>query len=69
MDRAFRNFGKHTGASVEDLFRMAATTPARMIGADKCVGSIVPGKWANIVILDEELQLQKVFLRGEEVEL
>ena len=67
MDQAFRNFGKHSGAPVADLFQMAATTPARMIGADRWVGSLVPGKWANIVILDENLQLQKVILRGEVV--
>lgn len=68
MDQAFRNFGRHTGASVEDLFQMAATTPARTIGIDHFTGSIVPGKWANLVILNEELQLQKVIFRGEEVE-
>ena len=67
MDQAFRNFGKHSGAPVADLFQMAATTPARMIGADHCVGSLVPGKWANLVILDEELQVRNVFLQGEEV--
>ena len=69
MDQAFRNFGKHTGAGIEDLFLMAATTPARMIGADRWVGSIVPGKQANLVILDQQLQLQKVIFRGEEVEV
>ena len=68
MDRAVRNFAKHTGAPVVDLFRMAATTPAKMIGADKVLGSIVSGKLANLVVLDEQLQLQKVFFRGEEVE-
>ena len=67
MDQAFRNFGKHTGAGVEELFQMAATTPARTIGVDHLTGSLVPGKWANLVILDEALQLQKVFLRGEVV--
>lgn len=67
MDQAFRNFGKHTGASVEDLFLMAATTPAKSIGIGHLTGTIAPGKWANFVILDENLQLQKVILRGEEV--
>ena len=67
MDQAFRNFGKHTGAGVEDLFLMAATTPANSIGIGHLTGSIAPGKWANFVILDEKLQLQKVILRGVEV--
>ena len=67
MDRAFRNFHKHTGAPVADLFQMAATTPAEKIGIGHLTGSLVPGKWANIVILDQDLQLQKVIYRGEVV--
>ena len=64
MDVAFRNFMKHTGASVIDLFRMASTTPARVIGADPMVGSIEPGKYADLVMLDETLGLQRVIFRG-----
>ncbi len=67
MDLAFVNFMKHTGASVSDAFRMAATTPARAIGADKEVGSIVPGKQANFVLLDADFKLQQVIFRGEVV--
>ena len=67
MDQAFRNFGKHTGADVAELFQMAATTPAMAIGIDHLTGSVVPGKWANLVILDKDLQLQKVILRGMDV--
>ena len=68
MDLAFVNFMKHTGASVSDTFRMAATTPARAIGVDKEVGSIVPGKQANFVLLDEDFKLQQVIFRGEVVD-
>ena len=67
MDQAFRNFGRHTGAGVEDLFLMAATTPANKIGIGHLTGTLTPGKWANIVILDKDLQLQKVILRGVDV--
>ena len=65
----FRNFGKHTGAGIEDLFLMAATTPANSMGIGHLTGSIVPGKWANLVILDPQLQLKKVIFRGEEVKI
>ena len=68
MDQAIRNFQKHTGAPVVDLFQMAATTPARAIHADHVLGSIVSGKLANLVILDENLLVQKVIFHGEEVE-
>lgn len=65
MDMAVQNFGRHTGASVEDLFLMAATTPAKRIGIGHLTGSLVPGKWADLVILNEALQLQTVIFRGE----
>ena len=65
MDRAVRNFAKHTGAPIQDLFQMAATTPANRIGIGHLTGSLVPGKWANLVVLDEALQLQTVIFRGE----
>ena len=68
MDLAFVNFMKHTGASVSDTFRMAATTPARAIGVDKEVGSIVPGKQANFVLLDADFKLQQVIFRGDVVD-
>ena len=67
MDLAFRNFRNHTGAPITDLFRMASTTPARAIGVDDIVGSIAPGKHANFVFLDKELNLQKVIFRGDVV--
>ena len=64
MDLAFRNFMTHTGASVSDLFKMASSTPAKAIGVDHIVGSIVPGKHANLVLLDNDLCLLKVIFRG-----
>ncbi|MBR2422503.1 MAG: amidohydrolase family protein [Oscillospiraceae bacterium] len=67
MDKAFRNFCKHTDAPITDLFQMAATTPANAIGIGHLTGTLTAGKWANIVILDQDLQLQKVILRGEVV--
>lgn len=65
MDRAFRNFVKHTGAPVQDAFMMASTTPARTVGVDDKVGSIVPGKYANMVILDRNLVLERVVFQGK----
>ena len=66
MDRAVRNFKTHTGATIPELFRMAATTPAKAIGAQQ-VGSLEPGKYADLVFMDGQLQLQKVLFRGKEV--
>ena len=65
MDQAFRNFMKHTGASITDLFLMAATTPARAAKIDKVTGSIVPGKYADLVFMDADYQLTDTVFHGE----
>lgn len=67
MDLAFKNFHNHTGASITDLFRMASTTPAKAIGIEREVGSIEPGKQANLVFLNQNLILQRVIFRGDTV--
>ena len=36
-----------------------------MIGCEKLVGSLEPGKRADVVILDESLQLAGVFVKGK----
>ena len=65
MDRAFKNFMRHTSASISDLFLMASTTPAKAIQIDHLTGSIVPGKYADLVVLDADLNLEMTFFHGE----
>jgi len=67
MDRAAANMRRHTGASLVSIFRMAALNPARFIEIDDTVGSIEVGKRANLVLVDEDLNLHGVWLDGREV--
>lgn len=53
------------GYSLEDALTMATLTPARNLGIADRRGSIARGKAADIVILDENLNLQSVILRGK----
>ncbi len=53
------------GVSLEDALTMATLTPAQNLGVDDRVGSIAPGKAADIVIVDKDLEVQKVILRGK----
>ena len=47
---------------------MASTlTPARAIGVDDRYGSIECGKVANVVLVDDELNIHGIYLRGEEL--
>ena len=61
---AIRNMRRHTGTDIVELMRMASTTPARTIGIYGERGSIAPGKMADIVILDRELNVCGVLLEG-----
>lgn len=65
LDNACRNMMKHTGYGLCHAIRMATINPARLLGIDHKVGSLEPGKKANIIIIDDLIRIQKVFLEGE----
>jgi N-acetylglucosamine-6-phosphate deacetylase len=54
----------HSGIDIVDVARMAATTPARVLGLDAEVGAVAAGRRADLVLLDEDLNVLDV-LRGE----
>ncbi len=57
---------KEMGVPLETAVRCAAVNSARSIGTFDRYGSIEPGKAANMVLLDQELQVMTVILNGEE---
>jgi N-acetylglucosamine-6-phosphate deacetylase len=65
MDHAVRTFHTLTGVPLADVVRMASLTPARIIGQDHEIGSIAPGKRADLLVLDKALQVQQVYLSGQ----
>lgn len=65
LDNACRNLMRHTGYGLCHAIRMATINPARLLGIDDKVGSLEAGKKANIIIIDDMVQIQKVFLEGE----
>ena len=67
MDRAVHNMMRHTGADIVSAFRMASLNPARLLKLDSLYGSIAPGKKANLVIVDEKINVQTVIFEGEQV--
>jgi len=66
LDIAMRNFKKHTGSGICDLFRFAALNPARLMGIDD-IGCIKKGGRANIIIVDDMINVKKVMFEGEVV--
>jgi N-acetylglucosamine-6-phosphate deacetylase len=67
MDECLRTFIRLTGTALPEAARMASLTPARIAGRDTEIGSIAPGKWADLVIADRELQIRAVYVAGREV--
>lgn len=61
---AIRNMRKHTGASICELIKMVTSTPAKAVGLYRDRGSIEPGKIADLVVLDEDLNVKGVLLEG-----
>jgi N-acetylgalactosamine-6-phosphate deacetylase len=43
---------------------MASLHPARLLGIDHQLGSLKPGKRANMIALDEGLYLQQIWIQG-----
>ncbi|MCI0463841.1 MAG: amidohydrolase family protein [Gemmataceae bacterium] len=46
---------------------MASLTPARIAGWDGELGSIEVGKLADLVVLDRDLNVQRVYVAGRAV--
>lgn len=53
------------GHSIEDVLTMATLTPAQNLDVAESIGSIATGKIADIVIVNDNLGVQKVILRGK----
>ncbi|MEI7030856.1 N-acetylglucosamine-6-phosphate deacetylase [Streptomyces pratensis] len=65
LDTAFRRAVTIDRLPVEDVVRSISANPARLLGVDDRVGSLEPGKDADLVVLDEDFVLKGVMRRGE----
>lgn len=63
-DRLFRTMVNIAGVSIPEVSRMISATPAKVMGyADR--GVIAEGKRADLVIMDKELNIKNIILKGE----
>lgn len=64
MIRGFRYLIQEVGLSLEEASKAASLTPALSIGMERSIGSLVAGKRGDILRLDEELNIQDVWIAG-----
>lgn len=65
LNGGIRNMMKHTAYGLCHAVRMASLNPARLLGIDDEVGSLEPGKRANLVLIDDMVHIKSVYLDGE----
>jgi N-acetylglucosamine-6-phosphate deacetylase len=64
MDQAFRGSVRDAALPIDSAVRAASSTPARVLGLNARVGSIAPGREADLVVLDDHLELVAVMAGG-----
>lgn len=64
LDEAVRNMIAFTGCSPEAALQMATATPARALGRFGQMGHLRPGCPADLILLDEKLQVQATLIDG-----
>ncbi|WP_312771730.1 amidohydrolase family protein, partial [Escherichia coli] len=63
LDAAVRNMVEHTGIAPENAIHMASLHPARLLGMDHLLGTLAPGKRANVLALDAGLHLRQIWIQ------
>lgn len=61
MKYAVRNMGIELSTAI----KASTANPAKVIGIDMEYGSIAPGKYANIILLDTQLNIKAVIIKGK----
>ncbi|HEY9105181.1 MAG TPA: N-acetylglucosamine-6-phosphate deacetylase, partial [Roseateles sp.] len=68
MDQALRNLVQVLSLDLPEAARRVSTAAADYLGlADR--GRLAPGAWADVVVMDGALNLRRVFVEGEEIDV
>jgi len=64
LNQCVNNMQQWTEASLAEAVQMASLIPARVIGLEKEMGSLEVGKLANLIVIDEEVNVYLTMVRG-----
>lgn len=67
LDQALRNMIKFTGMPLNEVLPMATSVPAEAMGWSGQLGALKPGADADVIILNDDLIVEKTFILGKEV--
>ena len=67
LNEAVKNLYRHTDMSISEAFACASLNPAKAVGESASIGSLEVGKYADIIICDDEFQVIKTFINGKEI--
>ncbi|MGL5708749.1 MAG: amidohydrolase family protein, partial [Aeromonas sp.] len=65
---AVRNMVNLAEVPLADAIRMASLAPAQMLGIADRLGSLAVGKQANLLALTTELNQQRIWVAGREID-
>jgi N-acetylglucosamine-6-phosphate deacetylase len=69
LEVGLANFLAAAGLTLEAGWPAASLTPAASLGLDAVVGKIETGYWADLVLLDEQLEVAATVVGGQVVYL
>ncbi|MFI6293308.1 N-acetylglucosamine-6-phosphate deacetylase [Nonomuraea sp. NPDC050790] len=64
MDVAFRRAVQVAGLTLPEAVSVTSATPARVLGLSDRIGTIAAGKFADLVVLSSDLEVEGVMRRG-----
>jgi len=65
MDSCVRTMVNLVDVPLVEAVRMATFNPARVIGEEEKTGSIEIGKQANLLIMNQQLEIEKTYIHGQ----
>lgn len=68
-NRLVRTMAQLTDAPLHEVVSMASLTPAKLMGISARKGSIAAGKDADLLLFDDNISIQMVMVKGNQIEL